>query len=286
MDVSRIIDERRIDAFNVRLVVFSFFIVLLDGYDITAISFAAPELVRAWGITDRSALGPVFSASLVGMLFGAPGLGWVGDRYGRRIAIVASCAIFGVFTWGTVLADSLGHLMVLRFLAGIGIGGLLPNAIALNAEFAPKRLRATMIILMFTGVTFGGALPALVSVALVPKFGWQALFVVGGVLPILAAAAAALWLPESIKYLVVKGGARRSAEVAALLAKMGTPADAKAGFTVQGEKVYPDLSVRRLFADGLGVITPLLWFLFVVNLMVFYFLISWTPTLLTSANVP
>lgn len=79
MDVSRLIDERKVDAFNVRLVAFSFLIVLLDGYDITAISFAAPQLIKAWGITDRSALGPVFSASLLGMLFGAPGLGYVGD---------------------------------------------------------------------------------------------------------------------------------------------------------------------------------------------------------------
>ena len=286
MDVSRIIDERKVDAFNVKLVAFSFLIVLLDGYDITAISFAAPELIKAWGITDRSALGPVFSASLLGMLFGAPGLGYVGDRYGRRIAIVASSLIFGAFTWGAVLASSLNELMILRFLAGIGIGGLLPNAIALNAEFAPKRFRATMIILMFTGVTFGGALPGVVSVALVPKYGWQVLFVIGGVLPIVAAVAAALALPESIKYLVVKGG--RRAQIAALLAKMepGLRVDANTEFTIQGEKAYAGFSVKQLFGDGLGAITPLLWLLFVINLLVFYFLLSWTPTLLTSANVP
>ncbi len=139
IDVAQIIDQRKVDWFNVRLVFFSFLIVLFDGYDISAVGFAAPELIKAWGITDRSALGPVFSASLVGMLFGAPALGYIGDRYGRKIAIILSCLIFGAFTWMAVLATSLNHLLWLRFLAGIGIGGLMPNADALNAEFAPKR---------------------------------------------------------------------------------------------------------------------------------------------------
>ena len=286
IDVAQIIDQRKVDWFNVRLVFFSFLIVLFDGYDISAVGFAAPELIKAWGITDRSALGPVFSASLVGMLFGAPALGYIGDRYGRKIAIILSCLIFGAFTWMAVLATSLNHLLWLRFLAGIGIGGLMPNAIALNAEFAPKRLRATMIILMFTGVTFGGALPGLVSVALVPQHGWQILFSIGGVFPIIAAVCVALWCPESIKFLVLKGG--KGGQVAKLLRQLqrGVPVDPNAEFVVRDEKRYGEFSIRQLFGDGLAVITPLLWLLFVANLMAFYFLLSWTPTLLTSANLP
>jgi AAHS family 4-hydroxybenzoate transporter-like MFS transporter len=286
IDVSRIIDERKVSGFNIKLVIVSFLVVLLDGYDIAAIGFAAPDLIKAWNITDKSALGPVFGASLLGMLFGAPGFGYVGDRFGRKIATIHSCLIFGIFTWLAVLATSLQHLLILRFLAGIGIGGLLPNMIALNAEFAPKRFRATMVIVMFSGVAFGGGMPGLVSALLVPKYGWQVLFAVGGILPIAAAIACAFWLPESIKYLVVKGG--RQAEVRAILARVepGFSVDPNAQFVIQDEKKYAGFTPKYLFSDGLALITPLLWLLFVVNLMGYFFLISWTPTLLTSANVP
>jgi AAHS family 4-hydroxybenzoate transporter-like MFS transporter len=286
IDVAQIIDQRKLDAFNVRLVFFTFLIVLFDGYDISAVGFAAPELIKAWGVTDRAALGPVFSASLVGMLFGAPGLGYIGDRWGRKIAIVLSCLVFGGFTWASVLATSLDQLLWLRFFAGIGIGGLMPNAIALVAEYAPRRLRATMIILMFTGVTFGGALPGLVSVTLVPQHGWPILFAIGGVAPLVAAACVALWCPESIKYLVVKGG--RRARIEALMRRLqpGLAIDPQAEFVVRDEKRFGEFSIRQLFGEGLALITPLLWLLFAANLMGFYFLLSWTPTLLTSANLP
>src|SRR6202035_5957964 len=122
-------------------------------------AFGLPPLIKAWGIQNPGACGPVLGASLIGMLFGAPLLGYVGDRFGRKTAILISYVIFGVFTLMTAWVGSLAQLGILRFLAGVGIGGLLPNVIALNAEFAPRRFRATMIILMFTGITFGGSVP-------------------------------------------------------------------------------------------------------------------------------
>src|SRR5256886_10628318 len=198
-DVSRFIDERKLTRFNAALVIWSFFIVLFDGYDISAISVGAPELIKAWAVTNRAAFGPVFSASLFGILIGSPLFGYLGDRYGRKFAVIGSCFIFGGFTLAACWASSLQGLLNLRFVAGIGIGGLLPNLIALNAEYAPRRFRATMIILMFTGITFGGALPGAISVWLVPHYGWQAIFVVGGGLPIVTAGAAAGWGPGALQ---------------------------------------------------------------------------------------
>src|SRR6266705_627269 len=249
-DVSRFIDERRLNRFNASLVIWSFFIVLFDGYDITAISFAAPELIRTWWIAHRAELGPVFSSSLFGILIGSPLFGYIGDRYGRKIAVIGSCLIFGAFTLLACWAGALKELFYLRFVAGIGIGGLLPNLIARNAEYAPRRLRATLIIVMFTGITFGGAVPGAISVWLVPRYGWQAIFAVGGVLPILMAV------------------------------------DAATRLVVADEKVYRGFNPRYLFADGLALITPLLWLCFACNLMGFYFLLSWLPTLLTGAKLP
>lgn len=285
-DVSRFIDERKMTRFNAGLVIWSFFIVLFDGYDISAISFAAPELIRNWGITNRAALGPVFSASLFGILVGSPLFGYLGDRYGRKFAIIGSCLVFGAFTLAACWAASLQDLLYLRFFAGIGIGGLLPNLIALNAEYAPRRFRATMIIVMFTGITFGGSVPGGVSVWLVPHYGWQAIFAVGGALPIVMAVAAALWLPESLKHLVVREGERERAVRLLSALSPQVPVDAGTRLVVADEKIYHGFNPKYLFEGGLALITPLLWICFACNLMGFYFLISWLPTLLTGAKLP
>ena len=287
VDASRLLDERGLSSFNIKLAAVCFFIVLLDGYDITAMAFAVPMLAKQWAITDASAFGPVLGASLIGMLIGAPTLGFVGDRFGRKIAIVISCLIFGGFTWITVEATTLNMLFAFRLLAGVGIGGLLPNVIALTGEFAPRQYRATMIIVMFSGAAFGGAIPGVVSNLLVPTFGWQALFHVGGATPVVVALLCYFLLPESLKFLVLKGD--RQEAVLKLLAVLRPDrqfAPDTAFFIGDERKQRSSFSPKYLFADGLAVITPLLWLLYVVSLMAYFFLLSWTPYLLTSANVP
>ena len=279
INVAQLLDERPLASFHIWLVAFAFAIIIADGYDITAIAFAAPELVKQWGITDRSALGPVFSASLVGILVGSPLFGFVGDRYGRKMASIGSLLVFGLFTLAASWAGSLDQMLVLRALAGIGLGGLMPNMIALTGEFAPRRYRATLIIVMFCGVTLGGAIPAAIAVWLVPSHGWQSIFVIGGLMPLAFAGFAWLWLPESVKFLVVKG---RRDEAVRILRMIAPDADigAETVLVPPAETVYAGFSPKHLFGEGLALITPLLWLCFAINLMGFYFLISWMPTLL------
>jgi MFS transporter, AAHS family, 4-hydroxybenzoate transporter len=285
VDVARLIDERPLTAFNIILVAFSFLILVSDGYDISAIGFAAPQLLKAWQITDRAELVPVLTASLVGILVGSPLFGYVGDRYGRKTASVLSCLVFGIFTLAAAWAGSLSEMLVLRGLAGIGLGGLMPNMIALNGEYAPRRFRATLIIIMFCGITLGGAVPGLVSTWLVPIHGWPVIFVVGGSLPILLAFCAALWLPESVKFLALKpGGRQRAVKILARLAP-GVAIGPETRLAIAAERVYSGFSPKYLFGDGMALITPLLWLCFALNLMGFYFLISWMPTLLTGLKV-
>ena len=286
VDVSRLIDERRINGFNIKLVLFSFLLVLMDGYDITSAAFAAPFLVKEWSITNVAALGPVFSASLLGVLFGSPLFGYLGDRFGRKIAIIGSCLTFGLFTLACIKAGSVTDLLYLRFLAGIGIGGLLPNITALNGEFAPRRIRATMIIIMFTGITFGGALPGLISATLVPQHGWQVLFLIGGVVPIAAAVLAIFLLPESLKFLVLKNRSREAIVrvVQALNPAVGIGPETR--FVIQDEPAYSGFTPKLLFAGRLAYLTPLLWVMFICCQMSFYFTNSWLPTVLATAKVP
>src|SRR5262249_36699054 len=265
--------------------VWSFFIVLIDGYDIAAIAFAAPHLVRSWGIAPN-ALGPVFSASLIGILFGSAIFGWVGDRYGRKAALIGSNLLFGIFTWIAASAATLDQLFWLRLLAGLGIGGVIPNVVAINAESAPRELRATLAIIAVGGVPLGGAIPGFVTAAFVPQYGWQILFIIGGIVPIVIAVAATIGLPESIKYMALHESQRGMMEklIAAIRPGYVVPANAK--FVIEDEKQYPGFNPAYLFRDGLALITPLLWLLFALNLMGFYFLLSWTPTLMTAAKLP
>lgn len=282
IDVTDYIDKRQLNAFNFQLVVLSFLVIMVDGYDITVAAFAVPPLIKEWGVANPGAFGPVLGASLFGMLFGAPLLGHVGDRYGRKTAILASYVVFGVFTLAAAWSHSLFQLAALRFLAGIGIGGLLPNVVALNAEFAPRRLQATAVIVSFAGITLGGSLPGPIAAYLMPHYGWPILFYFGGLVPLLLAGLIAAMLPESIRFLALKD---RQADAAAMVQRMdpGTTLPLGARFTVQlGEK----LPFRYLFSGKLAVMTPLLWLLFVVNLMAYFFLVSWMPTLLASVSMP
>ena len=285
VQVSRLLDERGLSSFQIMLIVWSFFIVLIDGYDIASIAFAAPSLAKEWALKP-GALGPVFSASLIGILFGSALFGFVGDRYGRKAALVWANLLFGVFTLGAAYATNLDQMFWLRLLAGLGIGGVIPNVVAINAESAPRRLRATLAIIAVGCVPLGGAIPGFVTAALVPTHGWQILFLIGGIVPIIIAIAAQIGLPESIKYMALHESQRGRLvkAIKAIRPDYVVPPNAK--FVIEDEKQYAGFSPGHLFRDGLGLITPLLWLLFALNLMGYFFLISWTPTLMTAAKLP
>jgi len=280
IDIDQLIDGQKIGRFNLMIVTWSFLAMLADGYEITAMAFAAPELVRIWGV-EMSAFGPVFSASLFGVLFGAPLLGWAGDRYGRRTAIISACIVCGIATLAMVLATSLHEMFVLRFVAGIGIGGLMPNTISLTSELSPGRYRAMLIVLMFTGITLGSGSPSVIAATLVPSYGWQVLFVIGGVFPLIVAACLAIFLPESVKFLAIRNIRRerllRTARRARTDLEIPDDAEFVVRRSVQVESA--SLGLREIFSGSLAWITPLLWFSFAATLMANFFLNSWMPLL-------
>ena len=285
VEVSKLLDERGLSSFHIKLIFWSLFIVFIDGYDIGAIAFAAPHLVRAWGASP-AALGPVFSASLIGILFGSAIFGWIGDRYGRKAALVGSLLWFGIFTWIAAYSSSLNEMFWLRLIAGIGIGGVIPNVVAINAESAPRRLRATLAIIAVGLVPVGGALPGLVSALLVPQYGWPILFLIGGIAPIVIAIATFLGMPESIKFMALHERYRGRMVALVKLIRPDFVVPANARFVIEDEKQFPGFNPVYLFRDGLWLITPLLWLLFALNLMGYFFIASWTPTLLTAAHLP
>jgi MFS transporter, AAHS family, 4-hydroxybenzoate transporter len=285
IQVSRLLDERGLSSFQIKMLIWTVLIGIIDGYDIGAIAFAAPHLVASWGI-PRHALGPVLTASNIGVLFGSQLMGWVGDSYGRKTALIISNLLFGVLTFAAAYSTDLTQLFWLRFFAGFGIGGVIPNMVAINAESAPRRLRATLAIIAVGFVPLGGAFAGFVSAALVPHYGWPVLFQVGGVVPIVIALAAIVGLPESIKYMALHEGQRRRMEQLIVAIRPGLLVPPNARFVIEDERQAPSSNPVYLFRNGLWLITPLVWLLFSLNLMGFFFLISWTPTLMAAAKVP
>src|SRR5580692_3780217 len=285
VQVSHFLDEHGVGSFQIKLIFWTILIAMIDGYDIGAIAFAAPHLIADWHIPPK-ALALVLSASNIGVLFGSQIFGWIGDTYGRKTALITANLLFGVFTFAAAYSTDLTQLSILRLIAGLGIGGVIPNVVAINAESAPRNLRATLAIIAAGMVPLGGALAGIISAALVPQYGWQILFEIGGIVPVIIALAAVMGLPESIKYMALHESQRPKMEalIAAIRPDFKIPPDAR--FVIEDEKQFPSSNPVYLFRDGLAAITPLTWLMFAFNLMGYFFLISWTPTLMTAAKLP
>jgi AAHS family 4-hydroxybenzoate transporter-like MFS transporter len=285
VQVSRLLDQRGLSSFHYSLIFWCVLLSLIDGYDIAAIAFAAPHLVREWGLKPGQ-LGPVFSASLVGILFGSALFGWVGDRYGRKVALISANLLFGVFTFAAAYSTNLEQLFWLRLLAGLGIGGVIPNIVAINTESAPRKYKATLALLAVGFVPIGGAIPGVVAATLVPTHGWQILFTIGGIVPIVLAVLGLFTLPESIKFMALHESQRAKMEKTIAALDPGFKVPANATFIIEDEQQFPGFNPAYLFRQGLWLITPLLWLLFALNLMGYFFLLSWTPTLMAVLKLP
>ena len=284
IQVSRLLDERGLSPFQIKLITWSIFIALIDGYDIGTIAFAAPRLIAEWHVAPKD-LGLVLSASNIGVLFGSQIFGWIGDRYGRKTALITANLLFGVLTFAAAYATNLTEMSWLRFFAGLGIGGVIPNVVAINTESAPRNLRATLAIIAVGTVPLGGALAGFVAAALVPGHGWQIIFIIGGIVPVVVAIAAIFGLPESIKHMSLHDSQRGKLEKAIAEIRPDVIVPANARFVIEDEKQAPSNPIN-LFRDGLAIITPLTWLMFACNLMGYFFLISWTPTLMGAAKLP
>ena len=278
VDVVEFIDQQPVGGFQIRLLLICAAVLFLDGFDTQAIGYVAPALAKEWGLT-KAALGPVFSAGLFGLMIGALLFGPLADRIGRRKIIIFSTLAFGIGTFATVFIQDVNSLLAIRFLTGLGLGGAMPNAIAMTSEFNPRRRRATMVMIMFCGFSVGAALGGLLAAALIPQFGWRSVFLVGGVVPLLLVPILAQRLPESVRFLVLTG--RAPQRVAELLGWISPKASFAPGtrFVVH-EPELAGIPVLHLFRGGRTLVTLLLWVVFFMSLLDLYFLSNWLPTVL------
>jgi AAHS family 4-hydroxybenzoate transporter-like MFS transporter len=278
VDVAEFIDQQPVGRFQIRLLLTCAAVLFLDGFDTQAIGYVAPALAKEWGLT-KGALGPVFSAGLFGLMIGALLFGPLADRVGRKKIIILSTLAFGIGALVTAFVQDVNTLLAIRFLTGLGLGGAMPNAIAMTSEFNPRRRRATMVMIMFCGFSVGAALGGLLAAALIPQFGWRSVFVVGGVAPLLLVPILALRLPESVRFLALTG--RANERVAELLGFISPKAAfAPATQFVVHEPGLAGIPVLHLFKSGRTPVTLLLWVVFFMSLLDLYFLSNWLPTVL------
>ncbi|MED5609747.1 MFS transporter [Pseudomonas sp. JH-2] len=280
--VSDVIDNSPLSALQIRVLLLCFLVVVLDGFDTAAIGYIAPELVRDWGI-ERAQLAPAFAAGLFGMLLGSVGFGPVADRHGRKLVLMLSLLIVALGTLACALAPNIEVLTVLRFFTGIGLGGVLPNAITLSSEYSPARRRMLLVTLSYSGFTLGLALGGWVAAMLLPLVGWKGLLLCGGLAPLVLLPALWLALPESICFMAGKPALVE--RLRAILERIGGSRDWAAveliGDEPRGQARSP---VSSLFTDGRALRTLMLWLTFFCCLFVFYLLTSWLPTILRDSG--
>ena len=281
--LAKILDDAALGSFQISVMAICFSIAALDGFDTQSIAFVAPALLHEWEIPP-SAFGPLFGIGLLGTLVGSVALGSAADRFGRKPLILLSTAVFGAMSLACATADSIETLGLYRFVAGLGLGGAIPNIIAMISEYAPKRVRATAIVAAFCGFPLGAVIGGIVSSRMIPALGWQSVFILGGVLPLLVLFIAAVWLPESIQHLAARGG--RTEQIRRILSRIGASDSSSYSTEPDAGPIQTMQPVRSLFLHGRARWTFLLWFLTFVTLLLGYFLVSWTPLVLVDAGVP
>jgi AAHS family benzoate transporter-like MFS transporter len=279
-DVHSIIDNARFSRFHWLVMGLCALLLIFDGYDLFIYGVVLPSIMKEWGLSPLQA-GALGSYALFGMMFGALAFGSLADRIGRKKGIAICFTLFSVATVINGFASNPTEFGICRFIAGLGCGGLMPNAVALMNEYAPKKIRSTLVALMFSGYSLGGMLSAGVGIYLLPRYGWESMFFVATV-PLLLLPVIVYWLPESIGFLIRQG---RLDQARALLKRLSpeTPIDAEDKLQISAGK-GKGASVLELFRHGLAVRTASIWVAFFCCLLMVYALSSWLPKLMAGAG--
>ncbi|MFP3613166.1 aromatic acid/H+ symport family MFS transporter [Paraburkholderia sp. SIMBA_050] len=281
-DIGAIIDNGKLSRFQIVVLILCFLTVLVDGFDTAVIGYIAPALRKDWAL-EPAQLSPVFGAGLFGLMFGSFLLGPVADTIGRKKVLLISVLVFSLGTLATAQSQSIGVLIALRFVTGIGLGGAMPTCITLSSEYSPARHRMLMVTLSFSGFTTGLALGGGLASHVIPAFGWRGLLIVGGLMPLLLLPALVWLLPESVRFMAAD--TRYKAALARIVERMtGTEGWDDVTFVEPERALLGQWPVKQLFVEGRTARTLLLWGAFFCSLFVFYLLTSWLPSILKDAG--
>ncbi|HTI67162.1 MAG TPA: MFS transporter [Caulobacteraceae bacterium] len=283
VNVTDVINQAKISAFQFGVYVLLFLVIALDSYDTQSISFAAPSISKAWGVSPAS-FGLIFSSGLSGLAVGALFGGRLADRIGRRWMVIASVTWFGIMTLACAYATSYTELLILRFVAGIGLGGAVANFFTLIAEYSPIRSVLTIVAVTNWGTPIGAVVGGSVAGKMIETWGWQSVFYLGGVLPLLFVPVLIAFLPESVRFLTLDPS--KKPKIARILSRIEpgqafSPSDDFHVAEQPGKR-----GIAALFRDGLAPGTIFLSLTMALSLLLVFCVVNYLPLLLKTAGVP
>ncbi|VVP67984.1 3-hydroxybenzoate transporter MhbT [Pseudomonas fluorescens] len=282
--IPELLDSTRLSAFQWRVFILCFLVAILDGFDTQAIAFTGPSIIQAFGL-GAGALAPILTAGIVGMVLGAMTLGLMGDKFGRRPTIIGSVALFGIASLATAFAQTTEQILVLRFIAGLGMGGATPVVLSLAAEYGSARHRGTIMTTVLLGLPAGAILGGLLAARMLPLIGWQGIFAVGGIVPLVLLVVLMFALPESLFFLTRhRTEARRNTMdgIIARITRNTPPSDS----TYSVPEMDVKTRVASLFSDGLARNTLGIWTVYLFNWVAWFMFLSWLPTVLKATGLP
>ena len=277
---TEIIANSKFNRFHLGLLLWSFFIISFDGYDLVVYGTVVPTLIEKWNLSPVEA-GAIGTYGLFGMMFGAILFGTLADRIGRKNVIAITLVLFSFFTFLCGFAETPTVFSTFRFLAGLGLGGIMPNVIALLTDYAPKNMRSMIVSIVLCGYSIGGILAPLLGIFLMPKFGWESIFWVAG-LPLLLLPFMYKQLPETASYLIRTG--KKEKLISAL-----TKVSPGSKFNKHDEIVEIKLQETKvpifgLFKEKRALSTVMFWIAFFSCLLMVYGLNTWLPKLMIEAG--
>jgi len=282
LTVGEIIEQRPLGAYQIWTAALCGLVLVLDGFDSQAINYIGPPLSDALHFPLKN-LGSIFSSGLFGLMIGAMTSGPIADRWGRKWPVIVSTLSFAGFSLITLRVASFDQLLALRFLTGLGLGGAMPNVVALASEFVPRRVLPHVVTLLFVGMPLGGVLSGLLSAATIPRHGWQFVLYVGGTIPLAIAVLLVAGLPESIGFLAARGKDPR--KIARILKRIAPETAATGVRPTPRDTAHEGVPVKHLFTEGRTFGTILLWIPYFMNLLIIYFIGSWLPALLRQSGM-
>ena len=283
LDIRQLLEERPVGGLQIRVFLLCFLVALLDGFDTQAIAYTGPAIAKAFGMSP-SDMTYIFISGTLGMALGAMGLGMIGDRIGRRVAILGSIVLFGAFSLAIAFAQSPAQIVALRFLTGLGMGGATPVLLAMAAEYSPSRIRGAVLTGVLLGLPAGAMVGGVLAAGWMPVIGWQGIYIVGGAIPLVVLLICLVFLPESAQFLASRGRPGDLVEARRLVSRIAArPIPNDTSF------VLPDAvekgSVGALFAAEFRTSTIAIWMVYLFNWIAWFMFLLWLPTVLTNAGL-
>jgi AAHS family 4-hydroxybenzoate transporter-like MFS transporter len=281
VNITEVIGDSSFGGFQLGLCILCGLCLFMDGFDVQAMGYVAPVILREWHVPNAQ-FGPVFGAGLFGILVGSLLLSMLADKIGRRPVLITVTLFFSALTFLTAQAASVQQMLAIRFIAGMALGGIMPNAVALVGEYSPRKLRVTIMLIVGNGFTAGAAFGGFIAAWLIPRFGWRSVFYFGAAAPLAIAVIMIFALPESLQFLVLHR--KRLEQASRWLRKIDATAPADPGQYFVEETQRKGIPWIHLFHEGRGLGTVLLWIVNFMNLLNLYFLASWLPTVANQAG--